>query len=387
MVFIPLLVMELEIGQLFRDIAVALSVSVLLSLLVAITVIPALANRLLRNINDAKTASFRLPLIDKVAERFVNLVLDFTKKIIKSPFKSLAVVGVLFSTGILSTYYFLPKLDYLPNGNRNLIIGFLVPPPGYNLKTTGQIAREFEAEIKPLLTENDFDKTAPNSLPKLSRFFFVAFRGRTIVGAAAQDPTRVGELIPILRKAVYKEPGTFGFVNQRSLFGRGIGGKRAIDFNISGSELEQILEVAQRAAEKIWLVMPRKNGTQIRPKPGLELGAPEIRIKPNQTKLADNGLNSKELGDTLDAFNDGLRIDQITIGSKRIDLMLKGLQPKKQLTQGIAQIPVVTSSGQIIIADELADISVTSGPTEIRHIDRERTVTLQIGPQNNSPWN
>ena len=385
MVFIPILVMELEMGQLFRDIAVALSVSVLLSLLVAITVIPALANRLLGNVNDVKKASFRLPVIDALAKRFVNSVLNFTSKIIKSPFKSLAVVSMLFSAGIISTYWFLPKLDYLPNGNRNLIIGFLVPPPGYNLKTTGQIAAEFENEIKPLLGGGDFDKTPSKSSPKLSRFFFVAFRGRTIVGAAAQDPNRVGELIPILRRAVYKEPGTFGFVNQRSLFGRGIGGKRAIDFNISGSDLEQILEVAQRSADKIWLVMPRKIGTQIRPKPGLELGAPEIRVRPNQTKLADNGLTAKELGDTLDAFNDGLRIDQITIGSKRIDLMLKGLNPEKRLTQGIAQIPVVNSSGQIVMAGELAEILVTSGPTEIRHIDRERTVTLQIGPPEQMP--
>ena len=385
MVFIPILVMELEMGQLFRDIAVALSVSVLLSLLVAITVIPALANRLLGDVNELKRASFRFPVIDTLAEHFVKSVLNFTSKIIKSPFKSLTVVSILFSAGIISTYWFLPKLDYLPNGNRNLIIGFLVPPPGYNLKTTGQIAAEFEAEIKPLLGGNDFDKPESNSPPKLSRFFFVAFRGRTIVGAAAQDPNRVGELIPILRRAVYKEPGTFGFVNQRSLFGRGIGGKRAIDFNISGSDLEQILEVAQRAADKVWLVMPRKIGTQMRPKPGLELGAPEIQVRPNQIKLADNGLTAKELGDTLDAFNDGLRIDQITLGSKRVDLMLKGINPEKRLTQGIAQIPVVNSSGQIVMAGELAEISVTSGPTEIRHIDRERTVTLQIGPPEQMP--
>ena len=47
MVFIPILILELEVGQLFRDIAVAISVAVMLSLLVAITVIPALSRRLL----------------------------------------------------------------------------------------------------------------------------------------------------------------------------------------------------------------------------------------------------------------------------------------------------------------------------------------------------
>ena len=61
MVFIPILVMELEVGQLFRDIAVAISVSVLMSLLVSITLIPALANRLL---SDNATSTMRIPLLD-----------------------------------------------------------------------------------------------------------------------------------------------------------------------------------------------------------------------------------------------------------------------------------------------------------------------------------
>ncbi|MEC9207961.1 MAG: efflux RND transporter permease subunit, partial [Pseudomonadota bacterium] len=52
MVFIPILIMDLEVGQLFRDISVAISVSVMLSLLVAVTLIPALSNRLLGGVTS-----------------------------------------------------------------------------------------------------------------------------------------------------------------------------------------------------------------------------------------------------------------------------------------------------------------------------------------------
>ena len=54
MVFIPILTMELEVGQLFRDIAVAISVAVMLSLLVAMTVIPALSKRLLTKVRPIR---------------------------------------------------------------------------------------------------------------------------------------------------------------------------------------------------------------------------------------------------------------------------------------------------------------------------------------------
>jgi len=385
MVFIPILVMELEMGQLFRDIAVALSVSVLMSLLVAVTVIPALANRLLGDDSQKSLTRMRLPIIDDLAEGFVRAVMGFTRRVTKSWVSSLIVVGILCGAGALSTYWFLPKLEYLPSGNRNLILGFLQPPPGYNLKTTGQIAGNFEREIKPHLADASDAADTGDGPPKLKRFFFVAFRGRTIIGASAADPTRVRELIPILSQAVYKEPGTFGFVRQRPLFGRGIGGSRSIELNVSGQELEQILDVALRTVQKIGQVLPRSEGTQLRPKPGLELGAPEVRIVPNRIKLADNGVSARELGDTLDAFNDGLRVAEITVGSKRMDLMLKGTLPEIRETQGIAQLPVVTSSGMIVAASALADVEVTTGPTEIRHIDRQRSVTLEIGPPDQMP--
>ena len=64
MVFIPILVMQLEVGQLFRDIAVAISVSVLLSLLVSITVIPALSSKLLSGNLRQTVEGRKLPFLD-----------------------------------------------------------------------------------------------------------------------------------------------------------------------------------------------------------------------------------------------------------------------------------------------------------------------------------
>lgn len=385
MVFIPILVMEMEVGQLFRDIAVALSVSVLLSLLVAITVIPALANRLLGKDDDKGISRIRIPVIDDLAGLFVRLAVGFTRRVTTNRLLALTMVVVICgSTGFMS-WLFLPKQDYLPTGNKNLIFGMILPPPGYNLKTTEDIAGQFEDVVRPHLATEQAPFAKEGETPKLSRFFFVAFRGRTILGAQAADPERVKELIPFMRQAAFQEPGTFGLVVQQSLFGRGIGGKRSIDFNISGPDMEDIMETAGRSAALIGQVMPRSEGTQMRPIPGLSLGAPEVRILPNRTKLADNGVTARELGDTIDAFNDGLRVAEITVGSSRMDLTLKGTVNDIAQTQGIQYLPVVTQSGKIIPIDSLADVIVTSGPTQIRHIERERTVTLQLQPPENIP--
>jgi hydrophobic/amphiphilic exporter-1 (mainly G- bacteria), HAE1 family len=385
MVFIPILVMRLEVGQLFRDIAVALSVAVLLSLIVAITVIPALANRLLGDPGRSGRVRLRVPGIDQLAKLFVAGVMEYTRRVAGNRSLSFLVVIFFCGAGAAFTYFFLPKLEYLPDGNRNLIFGVIVPPPGYNLGTTADIAGDIEDEIRPLWSSETGKESKPGLPPKIQRFFFVATRGSTFLGAAAEDPTRVGELIPVLKKASFREPGTFGLISQRSLFGRGLGGSRSIEFNISGPELESILGVALKAVGLLNQVMPLSGGTQLRPKPGLELGAPEVRIVPHRIKLADNGVTARELGDTMDAFNDGLRVAEITVDGKRIDLTLRGPQKNIVETQGINDLPVVTSSGTIVPASSLADILVTAGPTEIRHLERARTVTLEIRPPENVP--
>jgi HAE1 family hydrophobic/amphiphilic exporter-1 len=183
-----------------------------------------------------------------------------------------------------------------------------------------------------------------------------------------------------MRRAVFAEPGTFGFARQRSLFGRGFGGSEIVDLDITGPDLEELLALAREAVGILNREMPRSEGNQIRPKPGLELGAPEVRVIPNLLRLADVGLTARDLGLSIDAFNDGLRVKEVTRGSKRIDLTLMGPSSQVQSTQGIGNLPVVTRTGQILPVSSLANIEVTEGPTQIRHLERVRTVTLQIRP-------
>ena len=383
MVFIPILLMELEAGQLFRDIAVAISVSVILSLIVAVTVIPALSSRLL---GPEHAHPRRLPVIDHLAAGFSWLVMKYVR--LTTRFRAL---GLLFVTGIamgaaLAVWTFLPKLEYLPEGNRNLAFGLLIPPPGYNLETTETIAQRIEGVARPLWEAAPADETEDGT-PALDSFFFVATPGNSFLGAATVDGDRVADVIPILSRPIFAEPGTFGFITQPSLFGRGVGGARTIELNITGNELEGILGVAGRAAGTIGRLLPRSEGHQFRPIPGLELGAPEVRLVPDRLRLADAGLTTQSLAATVDAYNDGIRVAEISVGNRRIDLTLKGDETVQDAlrTQDIGAFPVVTPSGRIVPASELAEVLVTAGPTEIRHLERLRTVTLEVRPSDALP--
>ena len=166
------------------------------------------------------------------------------------------------------------------------------------------------------------------------------------MGASSVDPARPEELVPVLQRASLREPGTFGFFTVASIFGRGIGGKRSIDLDISGPDLETVMAIAGRATGLTAAALPRSEGNQLRPIPGLA---------------------------------------RVTIDGKRTNLILKGPTDNVASTQGIDFLPVVTRGGVILPASSLANIEVTTGPTEIRHKERVRTVTLQIRPRAQMP--
>ncbi|MEM8836985.1 MAG: efflux RND transporter permease subunit, partial [Pseudomonadota bacterium] len=375
----PVLIIELEAGQLFRDIAVAISISVMLSLVVAITVIPALSSRLLTS-KQKELKVLPLPGIDHIGRAFSWLMTSYAAITVRFRLLGLLSVGAITATAIWAAITYLPKLEYLPDGNRNLVFGVILPPPGYNLATTTTIAERIEAVAEPLWSKEESGN--PEEPPAMRHFFFVARGGTTFLGGAAQDPNRVTELIPVLSRPIFSEPGTFGFINQRSLFGRGIGGGRAIELNVSGSDLAQIIGVAQQAAGLIAQNFPREQGNQFRPIPGLELGSPELRVVPDRVRLADAGLSANDIALTLDAYNDGVRIDEITVGSDRLDLTLKGDSAfaEGQRTQDVGDFPVIAPNGTIVPISTLSSVELTSGPTEIRHRERFRTITLEIRP-------
>jgi HAE1 family hydrophobic/amphiphilic exporter-1 len=379
-VFAPILMLKLQVGQLFRDIAVALSVAVTLSLIVSVTVIPALSRKLLTNVGKGGAGRLPIPGVDHFARGFVRVVMGFTGIVVHSKSAALAVVCAVVGGTALFTAFAMPPLDFLPDGNKNFVWGRITPPPGYNLKTMKRVAEEIEKGVKPYWSIVSGPESEPGTPPKIKHFFFVARSDRAFVGASAIDPARAGELEDLIEKPVLKEPGTRGSIRQSSIFSRGIGGSRSIRFDISGPDLEVNIDVARRADEIIREVLPRREGHRVRPRPGLELGAPEIRIIPDQSRLADAGLSARDFAQTIDAFNDGIRIAEITIGNRRIDLSLTGPEKMVTETQGINNLPVVTRDGRIVPASSLAEIKVTAGPTQVWHLERTRYVTLQIRP-------
>ncbi|MCA9250945.1 MAG: efflux RND transporter permease subunit, partial [Phycisphaerales bacterium] len=160
-VFLPVIFIEEEAGELFADIAIAISTAVALSLIVSVTVIPTTAARALR----ATKAS--LPGSDehKVAG-FGAVVANIVTKINQRTSTRLAVVGGLTVLSLIGSVLLCPPGTYLPNGNRNLVFGVLLCPPGYSLDEFRKIGGKVESDMRPYW-EAEMDSPEAAALPNI----------------------------------------------------------------------------------------------------------------------------------------------------------------------------------------------------------------------------
>ena len=140
-VFLPVVFIEEEAGQLFRDIAIAVVAAVSLSLLVSVSVIPMFANRLLAS--AAKKPIQATRQLEKVGHGLVNRLMSLVELATRNWLTRLCTVALLISLAIASVVLLMPKKEYLPQGNRNFVLSILVPPPGLSVEERTEIGESF----------------------------------------------------------------------------------------------------------------------------------------------------------------------------------------------------------------------------------------------------
>ncbi|MDA2921057.1 efflux RND transporter permease subunit, partial [Desulfobacterota bacterium AH_259_B03_O07] len=383
-VFLPVIFIQEQAGQLFRDIAIAISVSVILSLIVSITVIPAASAKILQIAKESADPSFtNLWGLTRFAKKFADGIARLIQHIIENARLRIAVVCGFTLGAILLSWVMMPKTEYLPQGNRNLLFGVLLPPPGYNIGEFTEIGEDIEKDLSPYWeTEKGSQAAEKLGGPPIETFFYVA-RGRQVfMGARAQEPRRIRELIPVLKQALGKIPGMIAIVNQSSIFQRGIGEGRSINIQITGPDLENLVGLGQ---EIFFSAMQQIPEAQVRPIPSLDLGNPEVQVVTDRARASDVGISNDELGFMINTLVDGAKVSDYQIDGDEIDLVLRGVDEYANRTHEIENLMVSTDSGKIVTVGSVADVNVTTGPEQINHYERQRTIAIQVIPPEKMP--
>lgn len=392
-VFLPVVFVQEEAGQLFQDIALAITGAVGLSLAVSMTLISTASARLFHRedseaSDSATTPNARLGYLTKrlnaFGAGFVDAIVGFNQWVQQRTIRRLVVTLGLVGVSVAGSWAFWPRVEYLPNGNRNLIFAILLPPPGYNLNQLMELGQTVESNLRPYWDAVPGSEEASKlDGPIIGDFFFVA-RGRSVfMGLRAFEEERAAEIIPLIQRATSQLPGTFGVASQSSLFAGGLESGRTIDVEITGPNLEKLVALGGQIFGQVRGLLPP--GTQTRPIPSLDLSSPEVHIEPHLVQAAEMGMSANELGYTANALIDGAYAGDYFLGGDKIDLTIKGRDESVRNAQDVEALPIATPMGQTIPLGALASVTMKSGPEQINHRERQRAITIQVTPPADMP--
>ncbi|MEA3291773.1 MAG: efflux RND transporter permease subunit [Pseudomonadota bacterium] len=357
-IFMPVVFLANEAGQLFADLALAIAVAVAGSLVIAVTVLPTSSQQWLHDVHA-----------DDPHARWWRAITGGIMRITGTRGRRIAWITVLILAPLLVSALLIPSASYMPDGNRNLVFAFVLPPPGSNIET-------LEREMGDELAQHLQPHLDGEQQPAVEDYFFVVFGRGAFLGARAQDSARTGEVVQLLNSLLRSFPATIGIAFRASLFGGFGGGK--IDLDIQGRDIEHLLTVAMAGYGLIQQHLP---GSSVQPKPGLALDEPELRLIPDERRIAEAGWDRRTVASVVRAFGDGLYIGDYFDGEKRLEMILRS--SSWEMPEELAAMPVKTPNAGVQTLGELVRVTRTAGPDKIRRIDRRRTVTLQISLPDN----
>ena len=406
-VFIPILTIEAEAGQLFRDIALAIAAAVTLSLLVSITVIPTSTARFLRTrrrpatkLGSALAHLFGLlPVFAALGRKWADTIYWLTRPTAGGVLARVGIVAAITAAALLTSVTLMPPTDYLPRGNQNLVFGILITPPGYNLEHDERLADRVEGLVSPYWEAESYDELASANLPQvvspmsqqpvsglppIENYFFVSFGGGTFHGSTSEDKNNVAPLQELLGWAgAEKVPGAISIAQQSSIFGRGLAGTRSVDIEVTGDDLASV----RASAEALYMTLAEAYGFgQVRPQPGnFNLAAPELRIELDEVRAKELGIDTTALGRGVQALVDGLFVGEFRFRGELIDIRAKrdrslDLPPEELGDMPLAYRVAETGERGTIPLSHVAAISRGGSPQEIRRIEERRAVTVTVTP-------
>jgi HAE1 family hydrophobic/amphiphilic exporter-1 len=367
-VFLPVIFIEEEAGQLFRDIAIAISFSIMLSLLVSVSVIPAVTRQFYGLSGKVERAQ-----VPGEGNPVVRLIMRCSRLTLKNAFTRLGTVAFFVAASALTVQALLPKAEYLPQGNRNLIMNILIPPPGYSDEKRWEMGRYITEQLRPHLEQDYVD-----GVPQIENLFYVASDRFNIFGGTSVHVDEARDMMPVFRRVMNSIPGVFGVSIQRGIFESGIGQGRTVDVNVSGEDYATIVGAARVLYGALAQAIPN---AQIRPVPSLEIGYPEVNLVPDRAKVLANGLSEQALGLHVDVLMDGRKVGEYKPqGEKLMDLVVTAGEGHIKAPEDLLDGLVATPYGELVRVGDLARLEYTQGMTQVDHLERKRNVRLEVTP-------
>lgn len=368
-VFVPLTFLEGDIGQLFTEFALTISAAVGFSSLVALTLSPMLASKILKDDHNHSKGRF-FSTIEAFLNGVRNVYIVMLKKCIKHPLLVIAAFLILI-TGTVLIY---PKIaqEFTPKEDRGAFFVIVNGPEGSSFQYTEEYMTEIERRLMPYVDSGEFKRLlvrAPRGFGNIENFnggFVIVL----LNDWAKRRPASV--IMNEVRANLSELPGVRAFPIMRQALGGGT--QKPVQFVLGGATYEELAEWRDIILSKVEADNPGFTGLDS----DYQETRPQIDIQVDYDRAADLGINIASIGQTLETMMGGRNVTTFLDNGEEYDVIVEGERSEQQSFSDIKNIYVRSERNNALIPiSNLVDIKEYGAAETLSRYNRIRAITLE----------
>ncbi len=363
-VFSPLLTLSGLEGKLFAPVAITIVFAMISSLILSLTLIPALCSLLLKQEMKNEPSSMRW-LKAKYEKMLMHVFVHS---------KSLMALALCILTLSLLLFAFLGK-TFMPSLDEGDIIVQLEKSPSISLESSTKLDIQIQEallakipEIRQIVARVGSDEIGLDPMSLNETDIFMELKEES-----EWEYENKASLIAAIRSIVASYPGlNFGFTQpiQMRVSEMLTGNTSAVSIKVFGNDIQVLAELAS----KIKRVVEDVKGSQDVNTSIIE-GGRFLTIRLHPEMASQIGMNTSDLSAYLRAYLDSVQVSTFIEGKVKTPIVLsraKNISWKPASINDVNQMPILLPDGQLLPLHTIADISIKQGPIQIERENSNR---------------
>ncbi len=366
-VFIPISFLPGQAGGLFTEFGFVLAFTVMISSVVALTLCPMLASRLIKR-RDMSTANSKPSRFVAFGGYMSGIYSRLLRRALDAPL--IVIVIALMAAG--SAFALLPTIpqELTPAEDRAVALVRISAPQGVSLDYTRSRMTEIERLVSPLRDGGE-----------VQNIFAIAGTGGSsnngfmvlTLAPWGERERSQADIVGELNRAIATVPGLRAFAIQPNSLGiRGAG--NGLQFAFVGNSYDELAEVGQQMVEKLEQD-PRFRQIRL----SYETTQPQISVQIDRARASDLGVNIDGLAEALQALLDGREVAQVFIEDRSFPVKLLSTNNPINDPTDLESIYLKAGDGRIVPMSTIATLTEKAVAPDLRRESQMRSVSITAG--------
>jgi HAE1 family hydrophobic/amphiphilic exporter-1 len=380
-VFVPLFFLSGVSSIMFVQLSIVVMFSLFMSLFVAVTVVPVLCSRWLKEPTHASERTGWTGRLFTASERALNGLDDFYKNRLHAALQHRPTVLIASAALTVGAVLLLPTIpsELVPQTDEGEVSVSARMPPGTRIERTEAVALQMEDIVRANVPE------LRSIMSSAGGGGFIGGGGSSVninirVGPRHERERTTDQIATDLRRVLVGVAGATittrasGGNNQMTRLlsgggggGGGAGGSSRLSVEVRGEDMV----VSQRLAQDVLNILRETPGIA-NPQVGREDGRPELAIRVDKPKAALLGLSVSGVANTIRTNISGTQAAQFRQAGKEYPIIVRLREEDRSRSESVNDVLISTPQGLVLPARNVLDLSPQRGPTQIQRKNQRR---------------